>query len=104
MNNDTPSSAGSHNTEMEEILYLAEDPYLALETIDVNSLFTRDVSSSGSFDLRSVRASTFGKLMEAQPVPSLLLDESGKITFANQAWSKMDCDSDALPGNYFTTF
>ena len=104
MNNDTPSSAGSHNTEMEEILYLAEDPYLALETIDVNSLFTRDVSSSGSFDLRSVRASTFGKLMEAQPVPSLLLDESGKITFANQAWSKMDCDSDALPGNYFTSF
>jgi diguanylate cyclase (GGDEF)-like protein/PAS domain S-box-containing protein len=104
MRNDNPPSASSHNTDLDEALYLSQDPYLALETIDVNSLFTKDVSTSGSFDLRSVRATIFGKLMEAQPVPALLLNQSGKITFANQACSKIGCDSDTLPGRFFTSF
>ena len=36
------------------------------ETIDLNSLFSKDVTSSGSFDLSRVGFASFGKLLQVQ--------------------------------------
>jgi signal transduction histidine kinase/CheY-like chemotaxis protein len=59
------------------------------ETIDLNSLFSKDVTSSGSFDLRGVRFGSFSRLLQAMSVPALLIDRSHTIEFANRAFSKM---------------
>jgi diguanylate cyclase (GGDEF)-like protein/PAS domain S-box-containing protein len=60
-------------------------PEETTQSIDVGSLFTREVASSGTFDLRSVQSSSLGQLLQAIPVPSLLVDPSGHILFANWA-------------------
>jgi PAS domain-containing protein len=62
---------------------------LAEATIDMGSLFTQDVSLSGSFDLRRFRLSSIGKLLEAIPIPTLLVDECLQIAFANGAVSNL---------------
>ncbi len=58
---------------------------LSTESIDIENLFTRDVTTSGSFDLRQVRNISFGKLLAALPVPTLLLDSSHQMVFFNEA-------------------
>lgn len=68
-------------TEPEFLQYQAE----GTESIDIENLFTRDVTTSGSFDMRQVRNVSFGKLLTAIPVPTLLLDSSHQIVFANEA-------------------
>ncbi len=68
-------------------LILEEDP---TETIEVRSLFTTDVTSSGSFDIRGeIWATTFGKVIQAMPVPVLLVDDSWNIIGLNQAWGRL---------------
>ncbi len=62
---------------------------LSEATIDIGSLFTQDVSLSGSFDLRSFRVSSVGKLLEAIPIPVFLVDEYLSIAFANGPGSKL---------------
>jgi diguanylate cyclase (GGDEF)-like protein/PAS domain S-box-containing protein len=60
------------------------------ETIDLDSLFTRDVSPSGSFDIRGdIWETTFGRLLQALPIPALLIDSSNKIFVANQACRRL---------------
>ena len=56
------------------------------ETIDLNSLFSKDVTSSGSFDLRRVGFATFGKLLQVLSTPTLLIGRSHTIEFANRAF------------------
>ena len=49
----------------------------ATETIDLEGLFSRDLTSSGSFDIREgIWATTFGKVLQVLPVPALLIDDS----------------------------
>jgi PAS domain-containing protein len=56
------------------------------ESIELKSLFTRDVTTSGSFDVRGgIWATTFGKVIQALPIPVFLVDESLTVTVANQA-------------------
>ena len=62
-----PSSEQRRLTEPSEPASLSE------ETIDLSALFTDDVSSSGSFDLRRSRLSPFEKLLQAIPIPTLLV-------------------------------
>jgi len=59
------------------------------ESINVTTLVTEEVTSSGSFDLTQFRTTSFGKLLQAFPVPALLIDESHHIVFANQASAKV---------------
>jgi len=73
-------------------------PFEDTESIDVTTLVT-DVTSSGSFDVTQFRTSTFSKLLQALPVPALLIDESHRIIFANQACRKIDPDPDRLLGS-----
>jgi PAS domain-containing protein len=76
---------------------------LSEETIDLSGLFTQDVSSSGSFDMRRSRLSSFGKLLEAIPIPTLLLDQSHRIIFANRACTRLAEEQKRLEGVRFST-
>ncbi len=79
------------------------DEQTPTETIDLTSMFTQDVSTSGSFDLRGFRVSTVGKLLDAIPIPALLVDDSCAIVFANQACKKVTAHHDRLPGTSFSS-
>ncbi len=72
-------------------------PFEDTESIDVATLIT-DVTSSGSFDVTQFRTTSFSKLLQALPVPALLIDESHRIIFANRACGKINSDPEKLLG------
>ncbi|MGB6068791.1 MAG: PAS domain-containing protein [Desulfomonilaceae bacterium] len=76
---------------------------IASQTIDLDGIFTRDVTTSGSFDFRKIKNVTFGKLLEAMPVPTLLIDAGHCIVFANEAAKRMANDGDSLIGRTFSS-
>jgi signal transduction histidine kinase/ActR/RegA family two-component response regulator len=60
------------------------------QTIDLTALFTKDLTSTGSFDISSgIWRTTFGKVLQALPIPVLLIDTSYRIIIANQAWGRI---------------
>lgn len=62
----------------------------ATETIDVESLLTQDITPSGSFDIRDgIWATTFGKVIQALPIPVLLVNAGYDTVVANQACGKI---------------
>ena len=72
------------------------------ETIELKSLFTRDVSESGSFDVRGgIWATTFGKLIQALPIPAFLIDEYLDVAVANQACGRFTPDYEEVQGKPF---
>lgn len=75
---------------------------LATETIDVNVLID-ELNTSASFDLKGINATSFGRLLQALPVPILLIDESGKIGYANQSWEKISARYDRMLGRSFAS-
>jgi PAS domain S-box-containing protein len=70
----------------------------ATETIDLSSLFGGDLSPSGRPDLQDVKKTSFGKLLHAIPIPTFLVDRTGRVVFANQAWRKITPDYQSLEG------
>ena len=76
---------------------------LGTQTIDLDSVFTRDVTTSGSFDFRKIKNVTFGKLLEAMPIPTLLIDGGHSIVFANEAARKMANGDETLVGRQFSS-
>ena len=73
------------------------------QSIDLDSLFTKDVTNSGSFDLRHVGNVSFGRLMEAIPIPTLLIDATQSILFANHATEKFCTEASVLVGKHFSS-
>ncbi|MFC1833936.1 PAS domain S-box protein [Thermodesulfobacteriota bacterium] len=70
------------------------------ETIDIHNLFSKDMTRSGSFDVRGgIWASAFGKLIQALPIPSLLVDTRYSIVAANQACGRISPDSENVQGS-----
>ena len=63
---------------------------LATETIDLNRMFSGEITRTGSFDLSELRATTFGRLLNAIPIPALLVARSSEIIFANHACNGSD--------------
>lgn len=57
----------------------------ATDTIDLDNLYVKELSSSGSFDLRGVGTTSLGKLLRALPIPALLVERSHGVVFANEA-------------------
>lgn len=57
---------------------------LATLTIDIDTLLPEDMTSSGSFDLRGIRETSFGRLLEAIPIPAIVVNRSHDIVFANR--------------------
>jgi len=71
---------------------------VATETIDLTSLLMDDVYASGSFDLSSVGSTAFGKLLDALPMPAILIDQWYSVGFANQSCGKITPDYRKLRG------
>jgi two-component system cell cycle sensor histidine kinase/response regulator CckA len=64
--------------------------YEGTQSINVEGLFTRDVSDTGSFDVwGGIWATTFGKVIQALPIPAFLVDQNHQIRVANQACAKI---------------
>ncbi len=75
------------------------------QSIVLSSLFTKDVTATGSFDIRGeIRKSTFGKLIQAVPVPTLLIDKEFRVVVVNQAWAKVIENHEELQGKIFLEF
>jgi PAS domain-containing protein len=74
------------------------------QSIDLSGLFTRHVSTSGSFHAKGIGETLFGKLLEALPIPSLLVDSGLLVRFANQACKRIDDDYNSALGKPFAEF
>jgi two-component system, cell cycle sensor histidine kinase and response regulator CckA len=86
-NKDVPSSIVFDASE--EILdYSGFRDLSDTHTIDVRNLIDElDVASDSGF--RDIQGTPFGKLLQAIPIPVLLIDRSCTIVFANQYWEKI---------------
>lgn len=71
------------------------------QTIDLNSLFTGEVWETGSFNLRGMESSSLGKLLDALPIPALLVDNSHCIMYCNHSWTILDGDAPRACGGKF---
>ena len=72
------------------------------ETIDLGSLLTEEITTTGSFDIRGhIWATTFGKVIQALPIPAFLVDPNRVIIAANQACSRISSDFAVILGNNF---
>jgi len=76
--------------------------YENTQSIELTSLFTRDLTTSGSFDVRGgIWATTFGKVIQALPIPVFLIDESLKVAVSNQACSRFTPYYEKIQGRPF---
>jgi len=76
--------------DQDELPNRIKNPREATQTIDLKSLFTDDITTSGSFDIRGdIWATTFGKLLQSLPIPAFLLNRSQRIVAANQASARI---------------
>lgn len=75
-----------------------EDP---TESLDIASAFLTDVTASGSFSFRGVQKTLFGKLLQALPIPALLIDESHNVTFFNNCCGKSNGSCRQISGKPF---
>ncbi|MFH1117669.1 MAG: ATP-binding protein [Pseudomonadota bacterium] len=59
---------------------------------------SKDVTETGSFDLTWISIGSFGKLLNAVPMPILLSDTSGRILFENYAFSAISGEHSSKSG------
>ncbi len=96
---DNQSLAMDRSMEVLDHLALGNEP---TQTIDLHSLFTYDAGKSGVFDLSDIKSTSFGKLLNALPVPVFLVDQWFCISFVNQACEKLGVSSKGVKGSRFT--
>lgn len=70
---------------------------------DAESVKPRPFTESGSFDLSWITQASFGKLLQAIPMPIFLVDVSGKVKFLNTAMTIMLRDPSKIVGSSFAT-
>lgn len=71
-------------------------------SIDLNNLFTGEAWETGSFNLRGMESSSLGKLLDALPIPALLVDNTHHIVYCNHSWTTLDGDAPPACGSLFT--
>ena len=90
--------------ELNEVPRPIRVDYESTESIELKSLFTRDVTVSGSFDIRGgIWATTFGKVIQALPIPAFLIDEFLNVAVANQACGRFTPDYEKIQGKPFAS-
>ncbi|MGO9570843.1 MAG: PAS domain-containing protein [Desulfomonilaceae bacterium] len=99
---DSKAGTITFSYEARKLAEPSEPGGLTEETIDLSAMFADDVSSSGSFDLRRFRLSPFEKLLQAIPIPTLLVDQSCVIVFANKACKWAAGEPGAIDGHLFS--
>ncbi|MBM3298823.1 MAG: PAS domain S-box protein, partial [Deltaproteobacteria bacterium] len=80
-----------------------DEDLLSTQSIDLSSIFTEDVSTSGSFSFSGVDRTWFGKLLHALPMPAFLVDQSGKMLFLNECCRRIADDYLKLVGTPFSS-
>ena len=59
-------------------------------TLDLGPHFLRELTTSGSFDIRGeIWSTTFGKVISCLPIPAALIDEWGDVWTLNEAWGRL---------------
>jgi PAS domain S-box-containing protein len=81
---------------------LAEDD-LCAQSVDLSQWFSTGLTPTGSFDLGIVAATQFGNLLDALPVPILMIDGSYDVVYANKACAKLSPNYERIQGVPFTT-
>lgn len=76
---------------------------VSTETIELGNLLGPEPSLSGTFDLQWINQASFGKLLQAIPIPTLFVDKSGKIIFCNRATEKITRDYQELNDSPFSS-
>ncbi len=74
----------------------------ALSTLDHDAEFVKPrplTTETGSFDLSWISQASFGKLLQAIPMPIFLVDLSGKVKFLNTAMTTMFRDPSKIVGS-----
>ena len=90
-------------SEKESPTFMVErDPEEFTETIDLTGLLIENLTTTGSYDLRRLRASSLNKLLHALPIPALLVDRSHYVIFANEAWAKIISKRQKIEGRIFS--
>jgi len=74
------------------------------QTIDVDELLGNHLTDSGSVDLRGVASVSFQKLLDAIPIPVLVLDEHLLVTVVNTACAKICPVPKECLGTHVQTF
>ena len=64
------------------------------ETINLSSLVKRQETGTGSYSFDQLRPNPIAKLLDALPMPALLVDENHMVTFANTACRTMGLNFD----------
>ncbi|MGO9566710.1 MAG: ATP-binding protein [Desulfomonilaceae bacterium] len=72
-------------------------------SIDPKGFSRENVTESGSFDLRRTTLDAFGHLMDAMPMPILLIDISGCIQFVNSAFLNISANPSEMLGASFSS-
>ena len=86
-----------------DVVSLSATDHGETETIELNNLLTNGLSPSGSFQLGRIPATTFGRLLEALPIPAFLIDPSYCVAFANEAFRKISADYAETEGSHFSS-
>jgi PAS domain S-box-containing protein len=73
------------------------------ETIDLKGMLAELDQGFGAPDKEGFESTSFGKLMEALPIPALLIGDSGNISFMNQSCEKISPEYQTLQGSAFNT-
>jgi PAS domain-containing protein len=95
---------GGHFHELKETPRPLRIGQESTESIELKSLFTRDLSTSGSFDIRGgIWSTTFGKVIQALPIPAFLIDEYLHIAVANQACGRFTPAYERIQGRPFSS-
>ena len=87
--------------DLQSIGQIGED---STQTIELTELFTKDLTATGSFDGRwDIWKTTFGKVVQALPIPTVMIDTAYRVLVANQAWGKISPDYERIEGALFST-
>ena len=92
---------GSHAHASEPALM--QRPEITTLSIEIDPLLPRELTDSGSHDLRWIRDVSFGKLLESIPIPTLLVDGFFNIVFFNKAFLKIEDESAHVSGSPFSS-
>ena len=98
---DLPSFDTDEHQESSQPQFLRQSNVVT-ETIDLEALISTDRPAEESFDFKIVRATSLGKLLNALPLPAILIDQTGTIAFANQSCKKINTDAQTIIGTSFS--
>ncbi len=90
-------------TMVETIITEMNESADTTQTIDLSSLFEKEASEADSLDLKKVKLASFGQLLQAISVPTLLIARSHAVRFANAAFRRLSKEGFSLKGITFSS-